>query len=127
GAAVRPRGVLRAREHGLGAEALASLLDLLRVRRDDDARGLLRGARALPDVLDQVLPGLAQERLPGETGRSEPRRDDHDRAHAGTLDASRRRFKERMIGRIARMSSPSRNAVALALVLALLGCSSGEH
>src|SRR5579883_3437143 len=81
GAAVGARGMRLLRHDDLGPEATAGLFDLARVGRYDDSSDRLGEAHAIPDVLDEVLAGLAEQGFTREPRRGEPRGDDGQSTH----------------------------------------------
>ena len=87
-----PLEVARRGQHDLGAEAPRRVDDARVVGRDDHAADAVRLADALPDVLEEELAGLVQERLLGQARRAEARRDDGDRLH-GALSRLRLRLQ----------------------------------
>ena len=84
GDAVGAGCVIGSRHDGAAAEPAHRVEDPLVVGGDDHLRGTPGALGALVDVLDQVLPGLPQERLPGQPRRREPGRDDDGDLHGPT-------------------------------------------
>src|SRR5262249_42852035 len=84
GHAVGAGGVVAPGQDDAAAEALDGGDDARVVGGDDDGLGAARPAGALVDVLDEVLAGLAQQRLAGQPARAVAGGDDDRRLHGGT-------------------------------------------